>query len=60
MFPGTTRGLAEIAWTGRVKDKAALDELAAALRLELGRLRLLADDQSSKTEQYFGAYFGSP
>lgn len=60
LFPGTTRGLAEIAWTGRVKDKAALDELAAALRLELGRLRLLADDQSSKTEQYFGAYFGSP
>jgi hypothetical protein len=58
VFPGAQRALAEIAWTGRVKDKAALDKLAQQVHDKLLQAGLLAKDQSSKTEQYFSAYFG--
>jgi hypothetical protein len=58
VFPGTPHALAEIAWTGRAKDKAALDLLAQQVRAQLLQAGLLAKDQSSKTEQYFLAYFG--
>jgi hypothetical protein len=55
-FPGTKSSLAEIAWTGYVKDKAALDKLYSDTRDKLQKAGLLADDQSSKTDQYFKAY----
>ena len=57
LFPGTTQGLAEIAWTGRVKDKVALEQLYLEVRGKLAQAGMLAKDQSSKTEQYFQAYF---
>lgn len=58
-FPGTKASLAEVAWTGYVKDKAALDQLYSETRAKLQKAGVLADDQSSKTEQYFNAYYGA-
>lgn len=58
MFPGSAYTLGEIAWTGKVKDKSALDQLYQETREKLMSAGLLAQDQSSKTEQYFYAYFG--
>ena len=57
-FPGTKYTLGEIAWTGYVKDKAALEVLYKETRDKLIAAGLLAQDQSSKTEQYFKAYYG--
>lgn len=57
-FSGSSYTLAEIAWTGRVKDKAALEDLYRATRQKLIKADLLAPSQSSKTEQYFQAYYG--
>lgn len=57
-FSGSTYTLAEIAWTGRVKDKVALEQLYQATREKLIKADLLAPSQSSKTEQYFQAYYG--
>lgn len=57
LFPDTTQGLAEIAWRGRVKDKVALEQLYLEVRGKLAQAGVLAKDQSSKTEQYFQAYF---
>ncbi len=57
LFSGTTQGLAEIAWTGRVKDKVALEQLYLEVRGKLAQAGVLAKDQSSKTERYFQAYF---
>lgn len=58
MFPGSKHTLGEIAWTGRVKDRLALEQLYHETREKLAEAGLLAQDQSSKTEQYFFAYFG--
>jgi hypothetical protein len=59
MFPGSSHTLGEIAWTGRVKDKPSLEQLYKDVREKLIKADLLASDQSSKTEQYFFAYFGA-
>ena len=59
MFPGSKHTLGEIVWTGRVKDKPALDQLYKDMREKLVKADLLAPDQSSKTEQYFFAYYGA-
>ena len=59
-FPGSNSAysLGELAWTGNVKDKAALELLYHQTREKLIKAGLLAQDQSSKTEQYYYAYFG--
>lgn len=59
-FPGSKSAysLGELAWTGNVKDKAALELLYHKTREKLIEMGLLAQDQSSKTEQYYAAYFG--
>lgn len=57
LFPGTSQALAEIAWRGWVKDKLALEQLYLEVRGKLAQAGMLAKDQSSKTEQYFQAYF---
>ncbi len=57
-FPGSQHALAEIAWTGRNKDKVALEQLYAVTREKLAKAGLLSENQSSKTEQYFFAYYG--
>jgi hypothetical protein len=58
IFPGTTRSLVEVAWTGYVKDKTSLDQLYSDVRRQLGAAGLLSHDQNSKTEQYFAAFYG--
>ena len=57
-FPGSKHSLAEVAWTGYVKDKVALDQFYYETREKLSKAGLLAPDQSSKTEQYFHAFYG--
>ena len=57
-FTGSRHTLGEIAWTGLVKDKAALEQLYQEMREKLSKAGLLANNQSSKTEQYFFAYYG--
>jgi alkylated DNA nucleotide flippase Atl1 len=59
LFPGATHTLVELAWTGFVKDKPLLDQYYYSVREKLDRAGLLALDQSSKTEQYFFAYYGA-
>jgi hypothetical protein len=58
-FPGSKHSLAEVAWTGYVKDKVALDRFYNETLEKLSNVGLLAQDQSSKTEQYFYAFYGS-
>ena len=58
-FPPTDRFLVELAFTGFVKDRAEVDGMYAALRARLRAAGLLRADQSSKTRQYFAAYFGA-
>jgi hypothetical protein len=55
-FPPTRSALAELSFTGAVHDRAALDVMARDVRAALAAAGLLGADQSSKTEQYFGAY----
>ena len=50
-IPGSKHSLAEVAWTGYVKDKVALDRFYNATLEKLSNAGLLAQDQSSKTEQ---------
>lgn len=57
-FPPTDKALVELAFTGRVADRAASDRMYGDIRAELSKAGLLAADQSSKTQQYFAAYFG--
>lgn len=59
IFPDAKNSLGEIAWAGRVKDKPMLDQSYKDMREKLVKADLLASDQSSKTEQYFFAYFGA-
>ena len=59
LFPGSPHTLVEVAWTGLVSDKAALDRMYYEVRDKLANAGLLASDQSSKTEQYFKAFFGA-
>ena len=58
-FPGTNNTLAEIAWTGYVKNKAELDLYYRQIKEKMGKAGLLAVDQSSKTERYFAAFYGT-
>jgi hypothetical protein len=58
-FVGTNQTLVEIAWTGYEKNKAELDLFYRQTGDRLEKAGLLALDQSSKTEQYFQAYYGS-
>ena len=58
-FPPTDRFLVELAFTGCVKDRAEVDRMYADLRARLRSAGLLRADQSSKTQQYFSAYFGT-
>ena len=55
-FPPTGRALAELAFTGLVRDHEALDRMHRDLRAALVADSLLRPDQASKTEQYFDAY----
>ena len=57
-FPPTDEYLVELAFTGNVADRATSDEVYADIRAELKKANLLAADQTSKTQQYFAAYFG--
>ncbi len=56
-FPPTDRFLVELSFTGYVKDRAEMDRMYADLSARLVAAGLLRADQSSKTEQYFQAYF---
>lgn len=58
-FVGTNQTLVEVAWTGYEKNKAELDLFYRQTREKLDKAGLLAVDQSSKTEQYFQAYYGT-
>ncbi len=58
-LPPTDRALAELSFTGYVKDRVVLDGLWREIRRELRAAHLLRADQSSKTEQYFAACFGA-
>ena len=55
-FSPTGRTLVELAFTGYVKDRGAMDRMYADLKASLRSAGLLAADQSSKTAQYFAAY----
>ena len=57
-FPPTDRFLVELSFTGFVKDRADMDRMYAELGAALRSAGLLRAEQSSKTEQYFDAYFG--
>ncbi len=57
-FPPTDRYLVELAFTGNVANRAASDKMYADILDELKKANLLAADQTSKTQQYFAAYFG--
>jgi hypothetical protein len=57
-FPPTDRFLVELAFTGFVKDRAEMDRMYTELGAALRAAGLLSADQSSKTRQYFAAYFG--
>jgi hypothetical protein len=57
-FPPTDRFLVELSFTGLVKDRAILEQMSAELGATLRTAGLLRADQSSKTRQYFAAYFG--
>ena len=59
LFPGSPHTLVEVAWTGLVSDKAALDRMYYEAREKLMNAGVLAPDQSSKTEQYFKAFYGA-
>jgi hypothetical protein len=56
-FPPTDRFLVELSFTGYVRDRADMDRMYADLSARLAAAGLLRADQSSKTEQYFQAYF---
>ena len=58
-FPPTGRFLVELSFTGYVRDRADMDRMYADLAARLAAAGLLRKDQSSKTEQYFQAYFGA-
>ena len=60
LFPGSPHTLVEVAWTGLVSDKAALDRMYYEVRDKLANAGLLTPDQSSKTEQYFKAFLARP
>ena len=57
-FPPTDEFLVELAFTGYEKDRADMDRMYADLGAMLRAAGLLRGDQSSKTRQYFAAYFG--
>lgn len=57
-FPPTDKFLVELSFTGFVKDRADMDRMYTELGARLGAAGLLRADQSSKTQQYFAAYFG--
>ena len=57
-LPPTDEFLVELAFTGFVKDRADMDRMYAELGARLRAAGLLRADQSSKTQQYFAAYFG--
>jgi hypothetical protein len=57
-FPPTNKALVELAFTGYVRDKAALDRLYRDFGKFLKEAGLLKTEQVSKTEQYFQAYLG--
>ncbi|MCI0474654.1 MAG: hypothetical protein L0Y55_00245, partial [Anaerolineales bacterium] len=58
-FPPTDKFLVELAFTGLVKDRADADKMYAEIQSALKNAGLLKVDQSSKTQQYFAAYFGA-
>ena len=58
-FPPTDRYLVELAFTGNNANRAASDKMYADILAELKKANLLAADQTSKTQQYFAAYFGA-
>ncbi len=57
-FPPTGKYLVELAFTGLVKYRSETDKIFEDLRSGLSGAGLLKADQSSKTRQYFNAYFG--
>lgn len=57
-FPPTDRYLVELAFTGSVANRALSDKIYADILAELKAAKLLAADQTSKTQQYFAAYLG--
>ena len=57
-FPPTGRSLVELSFTAYVKDRHEADRMHAKLGAALRAAGLLSADQSSKTQQYFAAYFG--
>ena len=57
-FPPTNRFLVELAYTAYVRDRADTDKMYNEVQAALKAAGLLKADQSSKTQQYFKAYFG--
>ena len=57
-FPPTDKFLVELAFTGYVRDRAEMDRMYGEVGASLRAAGLLCADQSSKTQQYFTAYFG--
>ena len=58
-FPPTGRFLVELSFTGYVKDRLDVEKMCAWIGSRLKAAGLLRADQSSKTQQYFEAYFGA-
>jgi hypothetical protein len=58
-FPPTAKFLVELSFTGYVKDRLDQEKMCAEIGSRLKAAGLLKADQSSKTRQYFGAYFGA-
>jgi hypothetical protein len=58
-FPPTEKFLVELAFTGYVKDRADMERMHGELEARLRTAGLLRTDQTSKTQQYFAAYFAS-
>jgi hypothetical protein len=57
-FPPTGKFLVELAFTGYERDRPGLERVYRELSDTLRAAGLLRADQSSKTHQYFAAYFG--
>jgi len=57
-FPPTNRFLVELSYGAYVRNREDTDKMYGEIRAALKAAGLLKADQSSKTQQYFKAYFG--
>jgi len=57
-FPPTNRFLVELSYGAYVRNREDTDKMYGEIQASLRAAGLLKADQSSKTQQYFKAYFG--